>query len=45
MTAKRALAAILSVVSFTAIAQTPDRANDARIRQYIASSWDTLSRS
>jgi alpha,alpha-trehalase len=45
MTTKRVFVAILAIVSFNAIAESPNRENDARIRQYIASSWDTLSRS
>jgi len=42
---KRALTVILSIVSFTAAAQPPNAANDARIREYTAGSWETLSRS
>jgi len=45
MTAKRTLASIFLLASFAATAQSPTAANQAAIREYIASGWDTLSRS
>jgi alpha,alpha-trehalase len=42
---KRSLAATLVLASFTAAAQTPTAADQARIRAYIGNSWDSLSRS
>jgi alpha,alpha-trehalase len=45
MPAKPTLAAIFLLASFTATAQSPTTANQADIREYIASGWDTLSRS
>ncbi len=45
LTRTRALAALLVLVSITAIAQSPTPADRAHILTYIGSSWDTLSRS
>ena len=45
MIPKRALAAVLLLVSSSVAAQSPNAGNDARIREYIAGGWDTLSRS
>jgi alpha,alpha-trehalase len=45
MIPKRAIAAILSVFCFTTAAQTSNAGSDARVREYIATGWDTLSRS
>lgn len=48
LTRNRALAAILFLVSFTALAQSPSAASPSdqtRIRDYIGNGWNTLSRS
>jgi alpha,alpha-trehalase len=45
MPTNRTLAAILLLASVAATAQSPTAASQAGIREYIASGWDTLSRS
>ena len=45
MPTNRTLAAILLLASVAATAQSPSTASQADILEYIANSWDTLSRS